>query len=83
MKTRSPETSELFIYSLQADSLLDAFGGSGLKNFFTLNDLLIFDDGFDNNSIINIYDLNQQRVVDIIKPREGCGLVAVPILPAR
>lgn len=83
MKTRNPETSELFIYSLKADSLLDAFGGSGLKNFFTLNDLLIFDDGFDNNSRINIYDLKQQKVVDVIKPREGCGLVTVPMLQAR
>ena len=83
MKTRNPETSELFIYSLTADSLVDAFGGAGLKNFFTLNDLLIFDDGFDNNSIINIYDLNQQKIVDVIKPREGCGLVTLPIRPAR
>ena len=83
IKTKSPETSELFIYSLSADSLINAFGGAGLKNFLTLNDLLIFDDGFDNNSIINIYDLKQQKVVDVIKPREGCGLVTMPMLPAR
>jgi hypothetical protein len=54
IKTKSPETSELFIYALSADSLIVAFGGSGLKNFFTLNDLLIFDDGFDTKSIINL-----------------------------
>ena len=83
IKTKNPETSELFIYSLEADSLIDTFGGAGLKNFFTLNDLLIFDDGFDNNSIINIYDLNQKKIVDVIKPREGCGLVTLPMLPAR
>ncbi|HSW54458.1 MAG TPA: hypothetical protein VLH59_05150 [Ignavibacteriaceae bacterium] len=83
IKSKSPETSELFIYSLQADSLIDAFGGAGLKNFFTLDDILIFDDGFDNNSIINIYDLNQKKIVGVIKPREGCGLVTVPMLPAR
>jgi hypothetical protein len=83
IKTKNPETSELLLYSLSADSLIIAFAGSGLKNFFTLNDLLIFDNGFDNNSIINIYDLKQQKVVDVIKPREGCGLVTVPILPAR
>jgi hypothetical protein len=83
IKTKNPETSELFIYSLSADSLIIAFGGAGLKNFFTLNNILIFDDGFDNNSIINIYDLKRQKVVDVIKPREGCGLVTVPILPAR
>jgi len=83
IKTKNPETSELFIYSLEADSLIDTFGGAGLKNFYTLNDLLIFDDGFDNNSIINIYDLNQKKIVDFIKPRDGCGLVTKPMLPAR
>jgi hypothetical protein len=83
IKIKSPETSELFIYSLSADSLIIALGGSGLKNFFTLNDLLVFDDGFDTKSIINIYDLNQQKIVDVIKPREGCGLVTVPMLLAR
>jgi hypothetical protein len=83
IKTKNPETSELFIYSLTADSLVDEFGGAGLKNFFTLNDFLIFDDGFDNNSIINIYDLNQKKIIDVIKPREGCGLVMLPTLPVR
>lgn len=81
-KTKSHETSELFIYSLSADSLIDVFGGAGLKNFFTLNDLLIFDDGFDSNSQINIYDLKQRKVIDIIKPREGCGLIILPVLQA-
>jgi len=83
IKTKNLETSELFIYLLEVDSLIDTFGGAGLKNFFTLNDLLIFDDGFDNNSIINIYDLSQKKIVDVIKPREGCGLVTMPILQAR
>ncbi len=83
IKTKNPETSELFIYSLTADSLVDTFGGAGLKNFLILNDLLIFDDGFDNNSGINIYDLKLQKIVDVVKPREGCGLIAMPILPAR
>jgi hypothetical protein len=80
IKTKNPETSELFIYSLAADSLIDSFGGSGVKNFFTLNDLLIFDDGFNNNSTINIYDLNQLKIIDIIKPRAGCGLFYIPQL---
>jgi len=83
IKTKQPETSELFIYSLAADSLIETFGGSGVKNFFTLDDLLIFDDGFGKNSIINIYDLQQRKIIDVIKPREGCGLVTLPILPVR
>jgi hypothetical protein len=83
IKKKNPETSKLFIYSLEADSLIGAFGGAGLKNFFTLNDLLIFDDGFNNNAVINIYDLKQSKVIDIIKPRAGCGLVTLPTLSAR
>ena len=83
IKTRSPETSELFIYSLQADSLIGAFGGAGIKNFLTLNDLLIFDDSFNNNAVINIFDLKQAKVIDVIKPKSGCGLVTLPMLPAR
>jgi hypothetical protein len=83
IKTRNPETSELFIYSLAADSLIEKFGGEGLKNFFTLNDLLIFDDGFNSNAVINIYDLKQGKVVDVIKPRQGSGLLTLPFLPNR
>ncbi len=80
IKTKNPETSELFIYSLKDDSLVIKFGGAGVKNFFTSGDLLIFDDGFDKNSIINIYDLNQQKIVDKVQPQQGCGLVFIPRL---
>jgi hypothetical protein len=80
VKTKNPETSELFIYSLEADSLIGVFGGAGIKNFVTLNDLLIFDDGFNNNSVINIFNLKQKKVVDVIKPTKGCGLAVIPQL---
>jgi hypothetical protein len=83
IKTKNPETSELLIYSLEADSLIKAFGSAGVKNFFMMNGLLIFDDGFSTNSKINIYDLYQKKIVDVIKPSEGCGLVNLPMLPAR
>jgi hypothetical protein len=79
-KAKNPETSELFIYSLAADSLIGVFGGAGVKNFFTFNDLLIFDDGFGNNSVINIYDIKRKKIVDVIKPKRGCGLVLIPQL---
>jgi hypothetical protein len=80
IKTKNPETSELFIYSLSTDSLIGLFGGAGVKNFFTLNDLLIFDDGFNNNSVINIFDLKQKKIIDVVKPKTGCGLVIFPQL---
>ena len=78
IKTKNPETSELFIYSLELDSLIGAFGGAGIKNFVTLNDLLIFDDGFNNNSVINIFDLKHKIIVKTIKPTSGAGLVIIP-----
>lgn len=78
IKTKNPETSELIIYSISADSIIGLFGGAGVKNFFTLNDLLIFDDGFGKNSVINIFDLKQKKIIDVIKPTKGCGLVYIP-----
>jgi hypothetical protein len=80
IKSKHPETSELFIFSVFADSLIEAFGGAGIKNFFTMNDLLIFDDGFNNNSVINIYELKQRKITGVISPETGCGLVIIPQL---
>jgi len=80
VKTKNPETSELLIYSLSADSLIGLFGGAGIKNFFPLDDFLIFDDGFNNNSVINIFDLKQKKIIDVVKPKTGCGLVIFPQL---
>ena len=80
IKTKNPETSELFIYSINADSLIGVFGGAGAKNFFTSGDLLIFDDGFGKNSRINIYNLSQHEIIDSVITKEGCGLVFLPKL---
>ena len=77
-KNINPETSTLFIYSISADSLLAVFGGSGAKNFFSTRDLLIFDDGFNTGSVINIYDLYQKKIIDAIKPKKVCGLQIIP-----
>jgi hypothetical protein len=77
-KAKIPETSELVIYSLAADSLIKVFGGAGVKNFFTSGDLLIFDDGFGKNSIINVYNLQKLKIVDKVQTKEGCGLVFIP-----
>jgi hypothetical protein len=45
-----------------------------------LDDLLIFDDGFGYDSVINIFDINKKNIVDVIKPKRGCGLVLIPQL---
>jgi hypothetical protein len=78
IKTKNPETSVLFIYSLSADSVISRFGGTGVKNFFSMNDLLIFDNGFGYNSVINIFDLTQNKIIDVINPKHGSGLVFIP-----
>jgi len=78
VNTKNPETSQLLIYSVIADSLIGSFGGAGIKNFFPLNDLLIFDDGFAINSVINIFDLKEKKIVDIVNTKRGCGLVVIP-----
>ena len=80
VKTRKPETSELFIYSIDADSLIGVFMGEGVKNFFTSGDLLIFDDGFGKNSRINIYNLQQHEIIDSVITKAECGLVFLPKL---
>jgi len=76
VKTKKPETSELLIYSPVSDTLIK-FSGAGVKNFFTSGDLLIFDDGFGNNSRINIFNLNDLEIIDMVQTKEGCGLVLI------
>ena len=78
IKTKNPETSELFVFSIAEDSLIEVFGGAGVKNFFTSGDLLIFDDGSDKSSIINIYNLKQREIVNVVQTKAGCGLVFIP-----
>ena len=80
LKTKKPETSELFVYSIDADSLIGVFSGAGVKNFFTSGDLLIFDDRFGKNSRINIYNLQQHEIIDSVITKEACGLVFLPKL---
>jgi hypothetical protein len=80
IKTKKPETSELFIYSIDADSLIGIFRGAGVKNFFTSGNLLIFDNGFGKNSRINIYNLERHEIVDSVLTKEECGLVFLPNL---
>jgi len=78
IKTNDPETSALYIYSIQGDSVTVSWHGGGIKNFFVYNDFIIFDDGFDRNSSINIYNFRLNKLYANIKMYGGCGLVNVP-----
>ncbi len=78
---KKPETSKLFIYSLTSKKIIKEFDGGGVKNFYLLNNYLIFDDGFDKNSSIKIFNFNSTEMRDTIKITNGCGLKNIPELP--
>lgn len=70
--------SELFVYSIIGDSLISEWEGTGAKNFITFNNLLVFDDGLNYRSIINIYNYKQNELFETVRVRGGCGLVNIP-----
>ncbi|HSD62218.1 MAG TPA: hypothetical protein VLB50_00410 [Ignavibacteriaceae bacterium] len=76
--TGNPNTSALYIYSVEKKELVNKWSGAGLKNFFTINDFVIFDDGFGRNSSIYIYNLQNNKVVKHITVKNGCGLRNIP-----
>jgi len=77
-KTKNPQTSDLFVYSVEHDSITASWGSSGIKNFFTFDTLIVFDDGFGRNSIINIYNFVKNKLVTQIRTKSECGLVYIP-----
>ncbi len=77
----SPVTSSLYIYSLKSRRILKQWNGGGLKNFYVLNNFLLFDDGFAENSSINIFNLNTFKSYDSINIKKGCGLKNIPRIP--
>lgn len=79
--TVNPQTSSLIIYSLHNKKTEAQWNGSGIKSFFITGNLLIFDDGFDENSVINIYDFHKNRIIKTIRVKGGCGLKSIPSLP--
>lgn len=70
--------SELFCFSIEEDSIIAKWKGTGEKNFITFNNFLIFDDGLNYQSFITIYDYLQNEIIETIKIRGGCGLVKIP-----
>ena len=71
-------TSRLFIYSLENKRILKLFEGNGIKNFFIINNWVIFDDGFKSNSHINIYNFINLEMIKKISVRGGCGSQNIP-----
>ncbi len=70
--------SKLIIYSLEDKKILKIFEGDGVKNFFIVNNWVIFDNGFGENSHINIYNFINLEMIKKISVRGGCGLQNIP-----
>ena len=79
--SREPVTSSLYAYSVPDRELVKQWTGSGYKNFFTVNNFLIFDDGFGSNSSIYIYNFKTNKIIKKIKIKGGCGLRGIPDIP--
>ena len=79
--TENPNTSSLYIYSIEQEKIIKKFTGGGFKNFFTINDFLIFDDGFGRNSSIYVYNFKELKIKKQIRLRNGCGLQDIPEIP--
>ncbi|MBT8378379.1 MAG: hypothetical protein KJN64_04045 [Ignavibacteria bacterium] len=80
LKTQKPETSELFVYSIVKDSVVASWSGAGIKNFFTLDSLLVFDNGFGRNSSIFIYNYLNEELFKKFNIKGECGLFYIPEL---
>ncbi len=76
-----PSTSKLYVYSIFKKRITKAWNGGGLKNFFIKNNYLIFDDGFEDSSLIHIFNFKTDEPVYTIRIKGGCGLRNIPSAP--
>ncbi|MGE5352484.1 MAG: SPOR domain-containing protein [Acidobacteriota bacterium] len=76
-----PETSNLYLFSVNEGKLLKQWTGGGYKNFLLRGDLIFFDDGFNERSQIVVYDYRNDRIVDAVAITGGCGIRNIPYIP--
>jgi hypothetical protein len=81
LSSKEPATSSLYIYNIKEKKIVNEWRGNGVKNFFIKNDFLIFDNGFEKNSSITIFNYRTLKVYEVIKLKSGCGLRSIPELP--
>lgn len=79
--SRNPETSKLIIYSPKKNEILKFWEGGGVKNFLITNGKLIFDTGFENESRINLIELENFKQFDVIIIQGGCGIKYITEVP--
>ncbi|HEX2865737.1 MAG TPA: hypothetical protein VHO03_01785 [Ignavibacteriales bacterium] len=81
LHTGRPETSTLYIYSVSDGKVMREFPGGGYKNFLLRGDLLFFDSEFNENSHIVVYNYRNNRIIDTVAFRGGCGIRNIPYIP--
>lgn len=81
LNSKDPETSALYIYSLSSGKLLRQWNGGGYKNFLLRGDLLFFDSEFRDKAHIIIYDYRNDKIIDTVAIKGGCGIRNIPYIP--
>ena len=75
----SNQVYSMYFYNVADKKLVKKWNSRSRKNFILVNDLLIFNDSFLNQSIIVLYNFLKEEEVRKIKIRGGCGLTGIPI----
>lgn len=74
----SLDSTDLLVVNLREMRLVRQFSGSGEKNFIIVGNLLIFDDGYKENSRIIIYRYRKDNIYSEIRVAGGCGINNIP-----
>jgi len=73
-KANNDGNSKIFIYSIEKKKIIKTMDAAGIKNFFVIGDLLIFDKGFAKNSFIETFNYKTLQPFCSIHLQDGCGL---------
>ena len=72
---RIPNT--IYVYDVVNQRILKRWDGEDKINFFIVNDLLIYDTGYNYQSAIGVYNYKKNEDVSRIQIRGGCGIVNI------
>ncbi len=76
-----PQTSNIFVFSLEENKVVFHKDGGGIKNFLMRGNNLFFDDGFGDSSSVLCYNIKKNELTTVISLKGGCGLRNIPQIP--
>jgi hypothetical protein len=76
-----PATANIYIYSIEDETIVYQNKGAGLKNFNLVYPFVFFDDGFSTNAAIRIFNLQTRELAPAITMPGGCGIINIPFIP--